>query len=101
MIISKYSGNVVGYLDYYAGIEKRVSAVARTARSQRVRRDGGWPDMLVGEYVRFCRAQGSAVKFIKRTGISKPKSCAHIGIYDCCGVYWRYYGIGRLLDIRI
>ena len=101
MILSKYSGNLVGYLDYYAGIDKRISAVAGIAPSQRVRRECYWPDTSAVGYIRFCRAQGSAARIIKGAEASRHNLCFHLGNYDSSGGYLRYYEKGCLLDIRI
>lgn len=101
MIISKYSGNVVGYLDYYADSDKRVSAVTKVARSQRLRRGHCWPDTLAVNYVQFCRAQVSTDKIIKRSCLSGRRFCHQPGIYTSNGNYRCYYEQGSLLDIRV
>ncbi|MPM38827.1 hypothetical protein SDC9_85457 [bioreactor metagenome] len=83
MIISKYSGNVVGYLDYYAGFGRRVNAVTRLSSSQRVRREQHTPGTLANEYVRFYHACNN-----RQTGLSKQR------FHSNCET-------GSVVDIRI
>lgn len=89
MIISKYSGNIVGYVDYYSAARKRVNRYLSITPIVKVRRDGYFSDKA--EYVdRAIRHSKSKVRQNPGTVL-----CTKLGDYEA------WYEIGSIIDITV
>ncbi|MDD4601169.1 MAG: hypothetical protein PHQ46_08965 [Negativicutes bacterium] len=102
MIISRHSGNVIGYLEYYAAGSKSVSSVARVSRAQRVRRDDFLSAASESSCLRFCRKRvevqikeaGQLIRIWQR--FYRPT-----GVYNSKGKYSPVDEIGNFINITI
>lgn len=103
MIISKYSGNIVGYLDYYTADNKRVHSVARISRVQRLKRDNYAQDESVSAYVRFCRKQAKLppIGDASRSLAVGYSFFQPVALYTCKGDFCPAYELGRLVNITV
>lgn len=100
MIISKYSGSTVGYVDYYAAAQKRVNRYSKVAPVARVKRDGYVADKAEYEYWNFCtRLSGRAID--KGKCAAQQKLCREVVLYTRWGFYKLGCETGSIVDIRI
>lgn len=101
MIISKYSGNIVGYVDYYAAARKRVNRYFKVAPVARVKRDGYLPDKAEYEYWNFCTrlSKNKAIHQSKRE--VRQKFGREVVLYTRQGFYKLGCETGSLIDVTI
>lgn len=103
MIISKYSGNVVGYLDYYTTGSRRVQSVNSISRVQKLKWDKYSLDKSESAYVRFCREQVPLPKIAKSSNSLETghSSCRPAVLYTCKGKLSPAYKIGCFVNITV
>jgi len=103
MIISKYSGNIIGYLDYYAEAGYRVNAVAGISRAQKVKINGYLSEKLAAKPPRL--RNNLARPCVLSNAIRQMKICSRLfktpAIYNSKGEYSPAFEAGNLLNITI